>query len=375
MKVCVTCDELKRALECVSLAAGGSSGKGKKKEEDTTDAGGISITAQPVGKGLCFLIFRKRGAFEVIEYTIAGKCGNDENITCVVDGKRFIALAKLFDGSVELSFSPKEVLFVADSSRYRLLTLLDNEVSMPVFPATQITISPDILQDINRRCEFTCSKDLNHIQSAMQLNLCEDGSAVCYGSQKVMASQYVVPSTGVKENKSILILPASMVHICELSDSQDINLAIDNKGLYAVTERYKYYAKPLAGKYPDCAKIMGQPLEHTLRVSKPRLLEAISRATVVAADDAYSRLCLYTDGNDLLLEAVSEVGSASETLALESIDSPMEKRAISGTRLRSIVYAVSGDDVVIRYSTPMKPLLLSSTAGECLYMLAAMALR
>lgn len=372
MKVSIDCDDLKRALECVSLASGGSTGKGKKKDEDVTDAGGISISVTPAGKELCLIIFRKRGAFEFIEYLATGKSRNPDEAACVVDSKRFVALAKLFSGSVELSFSEKEITFVGENSCYKLMVLLDYELEAPVFADAQLVISPAILADVHRRCEFACNKDLNHVQSAMQLNLRSDGSAVCYGSQSHMAAQYVVPSTGVRVDKSILILPISMAHICELADNQDINLAVDNKGLYAVTERYRYYAKPLAGNYPDCARVMNQPAEKTLKVSKLRLLEAISRATVVADDGSFSRLKMSNNGNDLLLEAVSEVGSAEEIIALESIDGPMEKRTINGSRLRSIVYAISGDEVVIKFGAPLSPLVICGTGGECTYVLASM---
>ena len=372
MKVCIACDDLKRALECVSLASGGSAGKGKKKDEDVTDAGGISISIMPAGKDLCLITFRKRGAFEFIEYLATGKSKAPAEADCVVDAKRFVALAKLFSGSVELSFGEKEITFIGENSCYKLMALANYEIEAPAFADTQLVISPVLLADMHRRCEFACNKDLNHVQSAMQLNLKSDGSAVCYGSHNHMVAQYVVPSTGVRADKSILVLPVSILHICELADSLDVNLAVDGKGLYAVTERYRYYAKPLAGNYPDCARIMQQPTERTLRVNKARLLEAISRATVVADDgSSFSRLNMRSQDNDLLLEAISEVGSAEEILALESIDGVMDKRSVNGNKLRSIVYAISGDEVVIQFGKPLAPLLISGTGGECHYVLAS----
>lgn len=371
MKVCIACDDLKRALECVSLTSGGSAGKGKKKDEDVTDAGGISIGVTPAGKDLCLITFRKRGAFEFIEYLATGKSKVPSEAACVVDSKRFVALAKLFSGSVELSFGEKEITFIGDNSCYKLMVLVNYELEAPTFADTQLVFSPVLLSDMHRRCEFACSKDLNHVQSAMQLNLKNDGSAVCYGSHNHMVAQYVVPSTGVRVDKSILVLPVSILHICDLADSQDVNLAVDGKGLYAVTERYRYYAKPLAGNYPDCARIMQQPTEKTLRVNKTRLLEAISRATVVADDGSFSRLNMRSRENDLLLEAISEVGSAEEILALESIDGAMDKRAVNGNKLRSIVYAISGEEVVIQFGQPLAPLLISGTGGECHYVLAS----
>lgn len=372
MKVCIACDDLKRALECVSLASGGSAGKGKKKEEDVTEAGGISISVTPAGKDLCLITFRKRGSFEFIEYLITGKSKAPSAAACVVDSKRLVTLAKLFHGSVELSFGDKDITFIGETSCYKLMVLVSYELDAPAFIDTQLVFSPDVLADMHRRCEFACSKDLNHVQSAMQLNLKSDGSAVCYGSHNHMVAQYVVSSTGVSVDTSILVLPASILHICELADSQDVNLAVDCKGLYAVTERYRYYAKPLAGNYPDCVRIMKQPADKMLRVNKARLLEAISRATVVADDGSFSRLNMRSDGNELLLEAVSDVGSAEEIIALESIDGAMEKRIINGNKLRSIVYAISGEEAVIQFGLPLAPLVLSGTGGECHYVLASM---
>lgn len=135
------CDDLKRALECVSLASGSFASKGKQKDEDVIDAGGISISIMPAGKDLCLITFRKRGAFEFIEYLAIEKSKALAEADCVVDVKRFMALAKLFSGSVELSFGEKEITFIGEISYYKLMDLENYEIEAPAFADTQLVIT------------------------------------------------------------------------------------------------------------------------------------------------------------------------------------------------------------------------------------------
>ena len=109
-----------------------------------------------------------------------------------------------------------------------------------------------------------------------------------------------------------------------------------------------------------------------IKVNKVRLHGSISRATGLTDDKNNRKLSMYTDGKNAVIEAVGDVGSALETIPLESITAPMARRNLSGNRLKSIVYAISGDEVVIKFGEPLKPMLVHGTGVECVYMFAAM---
>ena len=189
VEICVSAEELQKTLEFMSLI--GTAGL-KKKDDDET-AGAMRIKAvSPKGDYRYMLMFCRMGATEQLLYRMEGKSRNsNEAVDVYVDGKRFIALAKTFNGDVHITFGGNEVTLTVGRTEYKLPTVVTKMPDLKV-PDGGVEISAKFLEDAMKHCAPVIDKNAPGVRGGIKFKVEKDGSAVCWGFQSFWYSQQVV---------------------------------------------------------------------------------------------------------------------------------------------------------------------------------------
>ncbi len=185
VKVIVSSEELKKTMECMALIS--SSMSGKKKDEDLKQqSNALHIKAvSPYKDKNYMLMFGRVGNNEQLVYRMEGKSLNHvDDAEIYVDCKKFMALSKTFTGDVGITFHDNiKILIDVAGSKYTLNGMNTELPALKVPPEGGDTLTTNFLFEAVRFCSVAISKEAQGMRGAIEINVAENGSAVCYGAR------------------------------------------------------------------------------------------------------------------------------------------------------------------------------------------------
>lgn len=375
VEIYVSSEELKKTLEYVALI-GGNMASCKKQDDDLKQmAGALRIVAvSPHKDNNYMLMFCRAGATEQLTYRMEGisnGCGQSADIC--VECKRFLALAKTFTGDVRLIFAEKELQIVVESSQYNL-TILSARLPDLKIPEGGVCLSTGFLQEAMKHCSAAIAKDAVGARGGIEINIADDGSAVCWSAQNSCVAKYVVPPACCNQAVKLILLPLNIQHIAELAELGEVRLVSSAQGIFVTAPRFDYMCQSVSGSFPDCKKVAASNSEtKCITINKSKLLAAISRASVIVGDEIGSKIKICSDTERLYIEAVSIAGTGIESIALDAaIGQDEDTNYFSAGRLYRLIYNCRGDSVTIGSNGKYKPIFVRATGSDSFYIVASM---
>lgn len=378
VKIVVSAEELNKTMEYVSLISGTAPGK-KKNDDIVQAAGSMKITAVcPKGDKSYLLIFECIGVSEQLVYRMEGKSySSTEMASAIVDTKSFMTLVKTFSSDIELVFEDKHLGVNCGTSYYKV-ALSGIEIPKLELPkeGQKLTLSVDFLVNANRFCSVACAKNGNvrPIFSSIQINLQEDGSAICYATDAHKMAKYVNEKAGSKCITSMNFFPSSIAHITEMSSENELTVIPTDKAIYITTPRFDYMCYKIMGKMPDCEKIFRnhKPVQ-TIVVERGKLLTAVSRAMIFSGDKDESRIKFATDKENIYINADSVSGGGLDSIPLDScIGSDDKGHYVSGFSLSRLLASCGSEKVSISIAEALAPIIINIPDTQNAYVLTAM---
>lgn len=381
VKVIVSSEELKKTMECVALI--NSSMSGKKKDEDLKQqSNALHIKAvSPYKDKSYMLMFGRIGNNEQLVYRMEGKSLNHvDDAEIYVDCKKFMALSKTFTGDVGITFHDNiKILIDVAGSKYTLNGMNTELPALKVPPEGGDTLTTNFLFEAVRFCSVAISKEAQGMRGAIEINIAENGSAVCYGAQNSCLAKFVVPSTGCHRKMTLHRLPLHLQHIAELAEGGEVRMVKDVRNvLYVTAPRFDYMCYPLSGSYFPVEQLLNTYKSNkTITVDKSRLIAALARAAVVAGDDSADstayKVNICSDTDNVYLNASSVVGDGVEAIPLDAVDGDTESNNFLPVgRLMRVVSSCHGESVSISSKGRFDPLIIRPTGSESFYLLAPM---
>lgn len=320
------------------------------------------------------LMFCRAGAAEQLTYRMEGisnGCGQSADIC--VECKRFLALAKTFTGDVRLIFAEKELQIVVESSQYNL-TILSARLPELKIPEGGVCLSTGFLQEAMKHCSAAITKDAVGARGGIEINIADDGSAVCWSAQNSCVAKYVVPPACCNQAVKLILLPLNIQHIAELAELGEVRLVSSAQGIFVTAPRFDYMCQSVSGSFPDCKKVAASNSEtKCITINKSKLLAAISRASVIVGDEIGSKIKICSDAERLYIEAVSIAGTGIESIALDAaIGQDEDTNYFSAGRLYRLIYNCRGDSVTIGSNGKYKPIFVRATGSDSFYIVASM---
>ena len=231
--------------------------KRQKQDDDLKQmAGALRIVAvSPHKDNNYMLMFCRAGAAEQLTYRMEGiSHGCSEPADICIECKRFLALAKTFTGDVKLVFAEKELQIVVESSQYNL-TILSARLPELKIPEGGVCLSTSFLQEAMKHCSAAITKDAVGARGGIEINIADDGSAVCWSAQSSCVAKYVVPSACCNQAVKLILLPLNIQHIAELAELSEVRLISNMQGIYVTAPRFDYMCQSVSGSLPDCEKV------------------------------------------------------------------------------------------------------------------------
>lgn len=375
VEIYVSSEELKKTLEYVALI-GSSMSAGKKLDGDIKAmSGALRIMAVcPHKDNNYMLMFCRAGAVEQLTYRMEGKShGCSQSADICIECKRFLALAKTFTGDVRLGFTEKELQINVENSQYNL-TVLSASIPELRIPEGGIYLSTGFLLEAMKHCSAAIAKDAFGARGGIEINIADDGSAVCWSAQNACAAKFVMPSTGCNQAIKLILLPSSIQHIAELAELAEIRLISSPQGIYVTTPRFDYMCQSISGSLPDCGRVAAINKEtKRITINKNKLLAAISRAAVIVGEEVGSKIKICSDTEHLYVEAVSVVGTGIESIVLDSSEGQDdETNYFSAGKLYKLIYTCRGESITIGSDGKLKPLFVRATGSDSFYIVAPM---
>ena len=375
VELTVAGEELRKAVEMVSLV--GSVAGGKKKGEDEMPGQNVlRIVATSPNKDKKYLIaLGVMNVVEQAEYFLEGKSyTSTDNVDVYVELKRFAALARTVSGDVNFKFSGNEVELCVGTSKYTLTTIT---ASLPFLkmPDGGVELPARLLEDARTHCGIVVPKtDGNVAMTGIQIKIASDGTACCWGANRNGAAKLVMPNTGVKQEYYLLMTPVCMKHVSDFAEGENILIAKENNAIFASGQRFRYRCNTFVGKFPDVDKMeAGIKEAKRNRVAKSRLLTAIIRAGVMAGEDENSCVKLCSDAENLYVEGASVAGVGMEQVALEGSEgADNDAICFPADKLSRIISNCQGEEITICTNGWNRPVKIAVTGSNSFYVLAPM---
>ena len=381
VEICVSADELKQTLEYISLISGAGSNKAKKKDKNDDLkqlSGTVKITAVSPHKDKSYLLmFECSGTSEQLLYRMEGKSYNSsDTVITYVEGWRLSALAKTFTGDVTLRFESNHLGISCGSSHYKITKV---QIELPVMHIPNniqpITLSIKFLQEAVRHCSVACGREpARPWINCIQVNLQADSKGICYATDTHRLARYVDNNTGSKSNITLLLLPATMQHIVDMCDQNEVQIVPSERCIYARTARFDYQIYAIIGKFPDCARIFNTFVARkTVTINKHKLIGAVTRASIMNDDALEGSIKFASDEQGFFIESMCVGGSGLDNIALEKVNgADDEAYKVSTISFSKILSGCASESVAISSQGPLKPLLISAPDSENSYILAPM---
>jgi DNA polymerase III subunit beta len=116
------------------------------------------------------------------------------------------------------------------------------------------------------------------------------------------------------------------------------------------------------GQFPNFRQLLPESYEHDVRLPRPEFLEVVRRVSQLAQRNAPLRLS-FSPGELKVSASTPDVGDAEEAMPAAFEGEPLEI-GFNPEFLRDGIESVSGDEVVLRLISPLRPGLLQPVGNE-----------
>jgi DNA polymerase-3 subunit beta len=142
----------------------------------------------------------------------------------------------------------------------------------------------------------------------------------------------------------------------EASISLLTNQAVFSAGAILLSTRL------IDGQFPNFRQLLPESYEHDVRLPRPDFLDVVRRISQLAQRNAPLRLS-FESGQLTVAAETPDVGDARETMPAAFEGEPLEI-GFNPEFLREGIESVSGDEVLVRLISPLRPGLLQPVEGE-----------
>lgn len=151
----------------------------------------------------------------------------------------------------------------------------------------------------------------------------------------------------------------------------DIEVAIgENQAVFKLSDAggdVWIASRLIEGQFPNYKQLLPEAFDHEVSIDRGRLMATARRVSLLAQKNAPLRMS-FTE-NQLTLKALTQdVGHAEETLDVEFGGEPFEIGFNPGFLIEGID-AVDGEDALLRFTSPLRPGLLSGPGADFTYLI------
>jgi len=151
----------------------------------------------------------------------------------------------------------------------------------------------------------------------------------------------------------------------------DLEIAIgENQALFKLSDPAGdiwIASRLIEGQFPNYKQLLPETFDHEVTIDREALMSTARRVSLLAQKNAPIRLA-FTEGRLTMKALTQDVGQAEESLDLEFTGEPFEI-GFNPAYLVEGIDAIDDDAVRLRFTTPLRPGLISGAAGDFVYLI------
>jgi DNA polymerase-3 subunit beta len=173
--------------------------------------------------------------------------------------------------------------------------------------------------------------------------------------------QAIVPARALAEVRRLAEAGGAEPLRVAVGENQVVFEVPDSSGGVLVASRL------IEGQFPSYAQLLPQTYDHVVRVGRDDLLAAARRVSLLAQKSAPLRLT-FSEGTLTMRAITQDVGQGEETLDVEFSGEPFEI-GFNPAFLIDGVEALDDETVTMRFTTPLRPGVISGDGEDFIYLI------
>lgn len=302
-----------------------------------------------------------------ISYEIGAKVEEEGKLT--VPAKVFSELtANLPPGQVSLQAEAEQLKVTSAAYSAQLSGILASE--FPSIPDkldhSDFTLSPDVLQLINRQVVFAAAQDDSRPILTGVLLIFADGMLKAVATDGFRLSSRDIPFKNVAADKKTVLVPARLLdELHKISGGEEVRVALMEKEKQMLTAAGPMVltGRILEGTFPDFEKIIPKAAIHKAFMDREAFTRAI-RAAAVFAREASGIIKLVLEKDKLRVVAESQQYGREEVEVEAKTEGEELAVAFNYRYVLDFLNSVSGQEVVLETEGATSPGVFRDTKDE-----------
>jgi len=204
--------------------------------------------------------------------------------SAIANGQKLLGIIKILKNDFITIESKKDILHITQG-KSKFKTPILSEV-FPAFPnnESQIKISIDSNLMIESFRKITPTVDINNPKFELNGALVDiKKDCVDFASTDIKRLSYVsIPN--VSENELSMIVPKkAVIEIQKLFDN-DVDIYCGDVYMIIKSDRFSFFTKLVAGKFPDYKRVIPKSFNHTLTINKFAMIENIKQIAAISSE-------------------------------------------------------------------------------------------
>lgn len=288
--------------------------------------------------------------------------GKSERVT--VPARKLLDICRTFDdlSSINIKTYGSKIEICSGKSRYILSTLLPNDYpSLDVGVSLKsFTMKSKLIKELIKRTQFAIAQqDIRYYLNGMLLHL-RNGciKAVATDGHRLAVSEFYFNE--LQDLDFQVIIPRkSVIEIEKALSLSDNLIKVDLFGGYIKfsDSDIVFTTKLIDGKFPEYQKIVSQEMSCYAMVCKSKLIQAISRASILTNDKNKGVRLTFSNNNLTILASNMEQEEAEEQVDISYIG-PTTCIGFNYQYLLSALDAINSDNVNIGIKDPQTSVML-----------------
>lgn len=251
-----------------------------------------------------------------------------------------------------------------------------NAMKASDYPAINFTVSnsnpfklnTDTFIELIEQTSFACSeKETRPVLTGVNFKAQDNKLYVNATDSYRLASKTI----DIKENQNFNItIPAKYLNevIHSISNEKEITIAIDNQKISFIFGNSIIDTRLLDDSFPDTSRLLPNSYLQTLTISSKELLNAIDRNSFIKSDGK-NIVKLNISNEKIEITAANQLSSSFETVSVLKYEGDPLEISCSGKYLIDAIKAIDNDEIIIRFSGELKPMVISKENDDSLIQL------
>lgn len=291
----------------------------------------------------------------------------------VIDAKYLLEIVRKIDSesiNVEI-IDGTLVKIYGGNSEFKINGMNVNEypqINFDVLSKNEFNINEELFNSIIDQTAFACSdKETRPILTGINLKAENNKLYVNATDSYRLATKYIDIDSDI--NFNITVPCKYLLEVCHsIVNEKEINICIDKQKISFLFGNTLIDTRLLDDEYPDTSRLLPNDFTQILTVNARNMINAIDRTSFIKSDGK-NIIKLNISENKIDLTSSNQIGNSYEQIPVISYQGSPLEISCSGKYLQDAIKAIGTEDITIKFSGELKPMIVQNNEDNSLIQL------